>query len=352
MADPPKQPEQPEQKAVAWLIASFSLVTALLAAVGAAPGSVVDRVLKNESDGMFLAFTLAILAIVVAVLAYAVGSIRRPLIWISLGFFTTGIVLLTYLLIASRIDLERPIVRGSLKLTSSGMTLEVTAKASGLKAGDEVFVYAWGRQVTSLNTLGEPETFERELVYTSQTGPDRAGVVDLSFEVPIPVGRYTAIGVSPALNEAPEPCDVTLEPTSPAEQQGCLVIRVPATSPRPSLSGRLTTETGTTSVLHVDVSDATVGVGQTLLVRAVAVSVHRERPLPMYQVVVGPNANGQISASFEVPVHPRATVVCVEAAPLGLVVRSPQANPRPGPLACPPKISSVSSRIRMPVRST
>lgn len=344
MADPP------QEKAIAWLVASFSVVTALIAAVGAAPGSVVDRVLKNDPIPIFVAFVLAIASVAVAVFAYAShDELRMHLTRISLFLFAAGILTLTYLLTASRIDQERPIVRGSLKV-GSGMTLEVTAKASGLKADDQVYVYAWGRRVTTIDAQGEPESFERDLLYTSQTGPDRAGVVDLSFEVPIPVGRYTAIGVSPALNGAPQPCDVTLEPTPPARNQGCLVIRVPYTSPRPILSGRLTSNDSHITVLHVDIAADTLGAGQTVLVRAVGIKTGRKLPIPLYNAVIGPNGTGQVNTSLEVPVDQRVSVVCVEAAPLGLVVRAPRPLSQPGALPCPPRISSVSARMRIPVQ--
>jgi hypothetical protein len=270
-------------------------------------------------------------------------------------------LLLVYLFTDSRIAVESPTVRAALK--SNGLSLEVTAKAAGLHAEEQMFVYAYGLRVTEVDSSGLPTQFVRELFYTSQTGPDKAGAIDLTFEVPVPVGRYYSIGVAPSLEETrslcsrdelsfapPESVGAASPPPAEERKAACLVILVPPTSSKPQLFGTLVSPDGETHNLQVELKATNVGVGQTVLVRVTGLGRELSKPLPMYNAVLGPDATGAIEGSISLPVDGRLDVVCVQAAPLGLVVRPPRADVDPARLACPQRISSLSTIVRIPIR--
>ena len=62
--------ESVDSKAAAFLVTGFTIVAALIAAVGASPGTVVDRTLKNEPIGKWVAFGSVIVSIALAAAAY------------------------------------------------------------------------------------------------------------------------------------------------------------------------------------------------------------------------------------------------------------------------------------------
>jgi len=338
-------------------------VTALISAFGAAPGTVVDRTLNNHPVGMLVAFLAAAASIGFALAAYVWNRHRLGLVQLSLAMFVIGIVLLVYLFTDSRIAKESPTARAALK--SGGSALEVTAKAAGLTSDQQMFVYAYGLRVEEVDADGAPTRFARELLYTSQTGPDKGGAVDLTFEVPVPVGRYYSVGVAPSLDETRSLCSqdelrfqaVDTPPSDmafgpPGERKpACLVIRIPAVSPRPQLFGTLKSTDGQTTDLSVRVKAATVGVGQTVLVRVRGIGKELGRPRALYTARLGPDGAGVVDGTIDLQVSdPRVAVICVEAAPLGLIVRPPRQDAEPGTLACPQRISSLSTVMRIPIQ--
>jgi hypothetical protein len=372
-APSPTATDAGDNKAIAFLVTGFTVVTALVAAVGASPGTVVDRALKNEPVGMTISFGLVILSIGLAVAAYNWPKHRVGLVAVSLLLFSGGLLLLAYLLTAARIEKESPTIRASLKI-GSGITVEATAKAAGLKADDQMFVYVWGLRVVAVDDLGEPTKFATELLYTSRTGPDRGGAVDLAFEIPLPLGRYFSVGIVPisakrgqelSLVEAEQSCPKsqlelltaasTAEGTpSPSSGKACLVMRVPPVSPRPQIIADIKAGDLGTHTLSVRVKAFSEATGQPVLVRVVGLgpgiaSGHQHR-IGLYNALLGTDASGSIDESFEIPVDPRVTVVCLEAAPLNVVARPSKDFTGTGPLACPTRVSSLSSVVRIPLR--
>jgi hypothetical protein len=97
------------------------------------------------------------------------------------------------------------------------------------------------------------------------------------------------------------------------------------------------------------VEAASLGVGQRLLVHVMGLGTNVNHPIPMYHAVLGPDAAGTIEGAIELRVSPLVSVVCVQAAPLGLVVRSATYDPHPPKLACPERINSLSTTLRIPV---
>ena len=296
-------------KAVGAITAVLGAVTALLGAFGAgSPGSLVERIVRNEPALSASGFLSIGLSLAMAVLALAASGSRllprqrfRPAllaalvlwplillvvtaaIWktsyihwfgiaavllvgygipLSLGLrspipetnpesrwldielvferltlyfsafiLVVGLLLLTIPVLVVYAAKQTPYIDAKLK-TAAGRILEVTVKARGVAVGDLVQVRVDRLRYIEAERKWK-ETPEGQSLYRTTVGPDPNGTVDLSLELPLPVGDYSTIGVQAKIGITRWSCDLEQRGPEAYLTPGCALLRVPEEPRRP-----------------------------------------------------------------------------------------------------------------------
>ena len=222
-------------KAAAWLAAGFATLTAAFTALGAVGGG-LERMLLNYFPAALVALIGTIGGVLLAVAAYLAKDEkgkRRRLRW-ALVLFSIGVV--TGIVAAARTPStrEQPFIAAKLSVGTDGApwVLEATVKAAGMRSHEKVKVV-----VDGLDGYQPVEPGGR--LYTGEVGPDRGGLVDLTFTVPVPINTFEQIGVAAGVGnlrdkcfeeeEEPGAAPATPSPEEEAPEKACVVLVVPPT---------------------------------------------------------------------------------------------------------------------------
>jgi hypothetical protein len=304
-----------------WLAGSFATITAILAALGAVNGG-MERMLRNYKTLALVAFLFTVSAIPLAVLA--LGERRRRqrfLLILSVFVFAVGLVTVTYTAVITPSVEERPSIVATLKNEGGGPVVEVTIKASSVKATAHVYTVIQGLVEQQ---SGPTTTYHPRDLYRSRTGPDAAGVVDLSLHVPLAAGSYDDVAVSAWVGEAPQPC--TLDKVI----DGCVTLRMPQAVARPQLSASWQKAGTPGQTLTVRIKARDIRADRAVSLRVIAASAHAVKK-SLYFSFLAPDPNGTVDSTAEIPVSAHFDRVCVATATLTL--QAPSERKAPG---CPP----------------
>jgi len=327
--------EARQEKGITWLVGAVTLVTAIYALFGTGAGAPVDRMFRHLPLWAFVGFALLIVGIGFGVWAYMVRSETSRMVLMAIGLVLVVVGLGTLTAGPTRVSAttEVPSVRATLK-REGGLTIEATAKAAGLKTQDRLFVAVSGLvpRVTDARRL----VYTRELLYRSQTGPDRAGLAELSFTVPLPPARYESIGVTAQVNGVEADCrfDAVVRPPPTGvirastegiggNLRGCLLLRVPPVGQRPQVFATVS-GSGEERTVSIEVVGQNLQAADGIEVRVRGLRDSRGRLL--YHSELGPDASGGVSGSIKVALPTNISSVCVEAE--SLIVASSQPAPR------------------------
>jgi hypothetical protein len=228
----PDSVETPEDKtadtAATALATGLTLLAAGLGVFGGLTGSVA-RMARNHQSLTAIAVALVLAAVVLALASRLVrstttwpktkpnrpGSVRvyRLLLWVSLGCFVLGLGLAMVTLNDSIGTADRPSIATTATRDAAGnVTVAGTAKASGLKATDEVYVYMFA--FSSKDSTGEQ-------VYYSLVGPDSDGQVGHAFSVIVDLGVDSVLVTAGRKSDDPKTCEppptpLASQPASPS----------------------------------------------------------------------------------------------------------------------------------------
>lgn len=338
--------------AVTWLIGSFATVTAVLAGLGAVNGG-LERMLRNHPWQARIAFGLTSLAIALAVMARSsfsrstpaflrhrllLGndpprSTQRRLVVLSALAFAIGLLWATWNAVATPGDTGRPSITAKFD-TEEGLRLEGLVRASGLKSDQEVTVVVDGLI----------PNYKPIRLYESHIGPDPAGVVELNLSVPLSPGSYKYVGVGAFRGrEGDSKCG--------ANNQGCLLLRVPPVSARPQLSAAWKGATQPNPTLLIDVSARDLRTDKAIWIRVVR-SLAKDVNHLLYSSFLSPNSRGEVEGSLELPIPRNISEICAAA----IAVEPPRAVPTTTGSAkrrprCPPghvPLGTVWARLKVP----
>jgi hypothetical protein len=160
----------------------------------------MERMLRNYKVPALIAFLFTVSAIPLAVLALGEERRRQRLLLIlRVLVFAVGLVTVTYTAVITPSVEERPSIVATLK-NDGGPVVEVAIKASSVKATAHVYTVIQGLVERH---DGSTTAYDRRDVYRSRTGPDAAGIVDLSLHVPLAAGSYDDVAVSAWVGEVP-----------------------------------------------------------------------------------------------------------------------------------------------------
>jgi hypothetical protein len=193
----------------AWLIGGVAFLTAVLTAIGADAAN-VDRVRVNYAGWFTAAILAVILAILLGVLYPVIKSDRRRK-WAVLGgvvLLGAAIVGITYMTTTSLSAKSRPRMIAKLERADSGDNVTGSVTAAGLKSSEHIAVRVIGistRENPSELHVGHARGGEtpadRQVLYSSRTGPDSGGATTVEFAVPVGSGLYERLDVEAELIE-------------------------------------------------------------------------------------------------------------------------------------------------------
>jgi hypothetical protein len=207
--------------AARFLLAALPALGALLTAL-AITGDLVGRMARNHSTATLAAFGCAALAVFLGAVAAFVlregSAAERRVLYLGLVVLGSGLVATVYAGVSTWGDRPQP----SITITPKrGTLVTVTVRASGLRSRDHLLV-----RVEQLSRTGVPG----EELYGASLGPDVAGDVHESVDVPLPAGDFDDVGARAWVGAEPKDCYRNETST------GCVRVHVPRTQERPQLA--------------------------------------------------------------------------------------------------------------------
>ncbi|HEV7807604.1 MAG TPA: hypothetical protein VGO80_17425 [Solirubrobacteraceae bacterium] len=239
-----------------------------------------------------------IVAVILGVLYRMVGPVVLRVFMVSLGVLIIGVAItgIAYLTTISLSAKSRPRMVAKLERTDLGERVTGTVTAAGLKSKEHIAVRVIGistrERLSELHVgharAGEVST-DRQVVYSSRTGPDSAGATTVDFAVPIGGGLYERLDVEAELVSEDEQnaaipekgktesnrCDRS------TRQFSCMSIVVPPASRRPQLAAQWKLPVGAPPVLKLSAHMIGVSSEDRLLSAQVARGLPSSRVLPL-----------------------------------------------------------------------
>lgn len=207
--------------AAKFLLAALPALGAVLTAL-AITGNLVGQMARNHPWATFAAFGCAALAVFLgAVAAFALhegSAAERRVLYAGLVVLGAGLLLTVYTGVSAWGDRPQP----SITITPKrGALVTVTVRASGLRSRDHLVVL-----VEQLSRAGTPG----QELYGASLGPDAAGDVEETIDVPLPSGDFDDIGARAWVGDEPRDCYRSETST------GCVRVHVSRTQERPQLA--------------------------------------------------------------------------------------------------------------------
>jgi len=209
------------QGAAKLLLAALPALGALLTAL-AITGDLVGRMARNHPWATFAAFGCAALAVFLgAVAAFALhesSDAERRVLYVGLVVLGAGLVMTVYAGVSTWGDRPQP----SITITPKrGALVTVTVRATGLRSRDHLVV-----RVEQLPGAGAPG----QELYGASLGPNAAGDVAETVDVPLPSGDFDDVGARAWVGDEPKDCYRKETST------GCVRVHVSRTQERPQLA--------------------------------------------------------------------------------------------------------------------
>jgi hypothetical protein len=301
----------PENSGAAFLVKSFTLITAVLAILGVS-GGVTGRMVRNEA-----ALTaIAVGATGLAVLMGVISGLLKNNPGRQWRFLAAGLILFaiaTGATIAACVgvwgDRPAPNVAVSVNSTSRGDLLRLAVKDSGLKSGDRLSLAVWpltGQSSTEVVAGDQSSSAEYSYsagpipLYEDVLGPDAEGNVEASPHALLPLGHPPQVVVDASVGKSdPSDCNAT------ESQAGCVILNL-GNSGEPQLR-------------------ASWKSGHPRPILKLAISAQELGPAPLHALVVGsspkvtrrlaagilaPGPAGAVSQTMDVPVPTKLGQVC------------------------------------------
>lgn len=223
------------------VLALLALLQGLLTALAAASGGLSSTIL-NETDQFLIG-----LAVVLAGFLFTFwASLREEshpgsvLVLLGLGLILAGICGTAYVALAVPRIASSPTVNVEIASTKP-LIVRSRIEASGIKRSTTFQIQVAGFVESDKNVFSEPE---HALLYHALLGADASGVVSSTLEVPVPVGRYDAVGVDAWTGDGASPGACGYIPGKPAigfesnrHHLGCALVRLTGPLGRTTHSG-------------------------------------------------------------------------------------------------------------------
>jgi hypothetical protein len=207
--------------AARFLLAALPALGALLTAL-AITGDLVGRMARNHPWATFASFGCTAAAVFLgAVAAFGLresSDAERRVLYLGLVVLGSGLVMTVYAGVRTWGDRPQP----SITITPKrGSLVTVAVHATGLRSSDHLVV-----EVEQLLHGAKPG----QELYGASLGPDAAGDVDETVDVPLPAGDFDDLGAKAWVGDEPKDCYRAGSGT------GCVRVHVSRPQERPQLA--------------------------------------------------------------------------------------------------------------------
>ena len=215
--------------AARFLLAALPALGAVLTAL-AITDDLVGRMARNHPWATFASFGCAALAVFLgAVAAFALregSNEERGVLYAGLGVLGVGLAFTVYAGVATWGDRPQPSVVVTPK---RGSVVALSVRGSGLRARDHLVVEV-EQLLRSTDERGQLTWKAGQVLYGASLGPDGAGNVDETVEIPLPAGDFDDIGARAWVGSEPKEC------YGDGNTTGCVRVHVPRPLERPQLA--------------------------------------------------------------------------------------------------------------------
>ena len=234
-----------ENKTAAFLLASLTLLTTLLGALGIASGAIGDMI-RNHQLWSGAAFILTVIAIIFGAIALTYGppdesEKQNRLLRKGCVVLAGGLICAVIAGVLTWGDRAQPSVSGVVSRGQEGFNLELRLQQSSLKAKDHVIV-----SVDPLVRSKEPGhlVLAGDSLYGASIGPNRSGEIDRTINISLPPRGFTDLGVKAWIGDEPGDCFRSRTNTT-----GCMTLEVPRLSEKPQLHAKWVKGSPTSEIL-------------------------------------------------------------------------------------------------------
>jgi hypothetical protein len=212
-----------------FLLAALPALGALLTAL-AITGDLVGRMARNHPWATSASFGCAALAVFLgAVAAFGLregSDAERRVLYLGLVVLGAALVFTVYAGVATWGDRPQPSITVAPK---RGAVVAVAVHGTGLRSRDHLVVEV-EQLLRATDERGRLTWKAGQVLYGASLGPDSAGNVDESVDVPLPAGDFDDVGARVWLGDEPKDCYVNGNTT------GCVRVHVPRLPERPQLA--------------------------------------------------------------------------------------------------------------------
>jgi hypothetical protein len=217
------------QGAARFLLAALPALGALLTAL-AITGDLVGRMARNHAWATFTAFGCAALAVFLgAVAAFALregSTAERRVLYAGLGVLGAALVFTVYAGVRTWGDRPQPSITVTPK---RGAVVGIAVHGTGLRSSDHLVVEV-EQLLRMTDEHGQLTWTAGQPLYGASLGPDGAGNVEQTVDVPLPAGDFDDVGARAWVGSEPRDCYVDGNTT------GCVRVHVPRPQERPQLA--------------------------------------------------------------------------------------------------------------------
>ena len=215
--------------AARFLLAALPALGAVLTAL-AITGDIVERMARNHPLATFAAFACAAVAVFLgAVAAFGLregSNEERRVLYLGLVVLGAGLVFTVSAGVRTWGDRPQPSITVTPK---PGSKVAVSVRGIGLRSSDHIVVEV--EQLLRVTTEQGLHTWKPgQPLYGASLGPNSAGDVEQTVDLPLPAGDFDDLGARAWVGDEPKPCYTKGNTT------GCVRVHIPRPQERPQLS--------------------------------------------------------------------------------------------------------------------
>jgi hypothetical protein len=294
------------KSAAGFLLAALPALGALLTAL-AISGDLIGRMARNHPAASFGAFGCAALAVFLgAVAAFGLregSKEERATLYVGVVVLGTSLVFGVYAGVKTWGDRMQPSITVTPK---SGSLVAVSVRGIGLRSTDHLVVEV-EQLLRVKGEQGKPAWTPGLPLYGASLGPNTAGEINHTVNLPLPAGDFDDLGARAWVGNEPTPCYARGNTT------GCVRVHIPRPQERPQLSAVWETFVRAPRLLvRLEARNLPRRPARSMTLRVYGIAPDQSRRT-LAEWSLAPDADGEFDRRVSVVVGRAFTDVCVVA---------------------------------------